>query len=40
MGEIGSKVGGAALGFEPGTSCMRVRSCNHYATGAAPSHKN
>ncbi len=36
MGEMGSKVGGAAPGFEPGTSCMRVRSRNHYAAGAAP----
>ena len=35
-GEMGSKVCGAAPGFEPGTSCMRVRSRNHYATGAAP----
>ncbi len=33
---MGSKVGGAAPGFEPGTSCMRVRSRSHYATGAAP----
>ncbi len=30
------KVGGAAPGFEPRTSCMRVRSASHYATGAAP----
>ncbi len=30
------KVGGTALGFEPRTSCMRVRSASHYATGAAP----
>ncbi len=30
------KVGGAALGFKPRTSCMRVRSASHYATGAAP----
>ncbi len=36
---MGSKVGGAAPGFEPGTSCMRVRSHSHYATGAAPFHK-
>ncbi len=28
--------GGAAPGFEPRTCCMRVRSCSHYATGAAP----
>ncbi len=33
---MGSKVGVAAPGFEPGTSCMRVRSRSHYATGAAP----
>ncbi len=26
MGEVGSKLGGAAPGFEPRTSCMRVRS--------------
>ncbi len=26
------KVGGAAPGFEPRTSCMRVRSASHYAT--------
>ncbi len=32
------KVGGAASGFEPRTSCMRVRSASHYATGAAPSY--
>ncbi len=36
IGEMSSKVGGAAPGFEPGTSCMRVRSRSHYATGAAP----
>ncbi len=33
---MSSKVGGAAPGFEPGISCMRVRSRSHYATGAAP----
>ncbi len=33
---MGSKVGGAAPGFEPWTSCMRVRSRSHYTTGAAP----
>ena len=33
MGEMGSKVGGATPGFEPGTSCMRFRSRSHYATG-------
>ena len=27
------KVGGAAPGFEPRTSCIRVRSASHYATG-------
>ncbi len=27
------KVGGAAPGFEPRTSCMRVGSTSHYATG-------
>ncbi len=31
-----SNFGGAAPGFEPPTSCMRVRSRSHYATGAAP----
>ncbi len=30
------KIGGAALGFKPRTSCMRVRSASHYGTGAAP----
>ncbi len=30
------KVGEAAPGFEPRTSCMRVRSASHYTTGAAP----
>ena len=30
------KVGGAVPGFEPRTSCMRVRSASYYATGAAP----
>ncbi len=33
---MGSKGGGAAPGFEPRTSCLRVRSLNHYATGAVP----
>ncbi len=28
------KVGGSAAGFEPRTSCMRVRSASHDATGA------
>ncbi len=40
IGEMGSKVGGAAPGFErfePGTPCMRVRSRSHYATGTAHS---
>ncbi len=32
------KVGGAAPGFEPRTSCMRVRSASHYATEAAPTY--
>ncbi len=40
IGEMGSKVGGAAPGFEPGTSCMRVRSRSLYATGAAPRIKS
>ncbi len=32
----GSPCHSLTLGFEPGTSCMRVRSASHYATGAAP----
>ena len=40
MGEMGSKVGGAAPGFEPGTSCMQVRSRSHYTKGAVPKEIN
>ncbi len=32
------KVGGAAPGFEPRTSCIRVRRASHYATEAAPTY--
>ncbi len=36
MGEVGSKLGGAAPGFKPRTSCSRVRSVTITLRGAAP----